>query len=1155
MRRTLWYVCIGLVCVLLGVAVLQAAGVVNVKKADNKKAPEVVSMKPKASRATLAARTQSATGDLAVTEKQQAYDLYQRMLNGEQMTSSEKVMIDQWVGVPQHDRTNPLDNTGGPDASGYRFKDNVTPDTATYNWIELRGDAGATFISGWGSYDDGMSPASYPIGFSFPFYSSNYTTFEASSNGQIEFGPTYSPYSYTSCLSATTTYGPAIMPYMADLHLQHGGDATGNTVVGYKNFGTYTVIEFDSVGYFSSSYTGSSMKFEVILYNNGSIKLQYNNIVLVGSPAPSMATVGILSGTTAANSFLQYRCYSDGNTVKPLTNGLAIWFYRPAGLLDDFACSGITSPSGQQFVNANATVTATFVNAGQTTESSPVKYQFNGGGIVTEATASLAQYGTESHSFATQITMPATPGTYTLTVWSDLPGDLDHTNDTARVNITVRGCFNVDLGSGFVSVTGQTNCGLGNTYSNTCLGLYDGGEDMTYKWTCTTEGDYLFRMDPHGTTYPGMLLSNHCPPDSQCIRDTLNASAVVLSFCQHLTPGDYYIMVDTWPAPNCIPNFDFSIGDCGVGRCCYGDPTNPTCADNSNAACTALNGTWTAGINCTANPCPPRPANDNCGWVTPVTLPATFTGNVNNATHDCSLITTGTGEVWHAFTTTACMNVTLDFCNTPASWNTFATALYSGCPCASAIYSTTSDYSTCANGNITIHWNLLAPGTYYYPVYLYPTSGDSGVYSINATAVACPPPPANDLCANAISLSGNVSALAWDNTYAVSAAENTACSLGTMYHDIWYCWSTTCEVDVNVSICGSTFDTKLAVLNTDANCTCPAPTTAPIVCNDDTCGLQSAVSFHAMPGKYLIQVGSYSATGGGAGVLTVNTSAPCACDSVTAVTVYSDPNVPGHEWLHFNAPSTSGSYHIYVTTNKNNDGDPRNNDPNFTLAGTLIASAVGQQVWQDTSATGTYKNYVVIHDCSTIGRCCYGDPMSPSCAVNTSAQCAALSGIWTSGGDCNTACPLPSYCAGGSGDCDSTSAGESIGNVTVGTINNSSYADLTTCYNDYTTMSTPMVRGTGYPIAVTITNWYATDTISVWVDWNHNFDWSDAGELIPMTSNGNVEPVIFSATITPPAGATVGNTRMRVRLQYGGNPVPCGDTSYGEVEDYTVQVQ
>jgi hypothetical protein len=47
-----------------------------------------------------------------------------------------------------------------------------------------------------------------------------------------------------------------------------------------------------------------------------------------------------------------------------------------------------------------------------------------------------------------------------------------------------------------------------------------------------------------------------------------------------------------------------------IGRCCYND--NAACVDTNQAACTALGGTWDAGLNCTDNPCP---TGGDCDYV------------------------------------------------------------------------------------------------------------------------------------------------------------------------------------------------------------------------------------------------------------------------------------------------------------------------------------------------------------------------------------------------------------------------------------------------------------------------------------------------------------------------------------------------------------
>src|SRR5262249_12558679 len=46
----------------------------------------------------------------------------------------------------------------------------------------------------------------------------------------------------------------------------------------------------------------------------------------------------------------------------------------------------------------------------------------------------------------------------------------------------------------------------------------------------------------------------------------------------------------------------------------------------------------------------------------------------------------------------------------------------------------------------------------------------------------------------------------------------------------------------------------------------------------------------------------------------------------------------------------------------------------------------------------------------------------------------------------------------------------------------------------------------------------------------------------------------YTGTLTPPADAPLGQTRMRLRLRFQSGNVPCGNSVFGEVEDYTVSV-
>ena len=108
----------------------------------------------------------------------------------------------------------------------------------------------------------------------------------------------------------------------------------------------------------------------------------------------------------------------------------------------------------------------------------------------------------------------------------------------------------------------QTNCGLGNFYSETCLDLYDGGEDIIYELTVTGDWVVDITLDPKGTTYTGLLVSDVCPPTTACLDFSTNSGGTAHGIeALSLTAGTYYIMVDTWPAPDCIPDFDLTISE------------------------------------------------------------------------------------------------------------------------------------------------------------------------------------------------------------------------------------------------------------------------------------------------------------------------------------------------------------------------------------------------------------------------------------------------------------------------------------------------------------------------------------------------------------------------------------------------------------------
>ncbi|MBN2541281.1 hypothetical protein JXI42_00285 [bacterium] len=114
----------------------------------------------------------------------------------------------------------------------------------------------------------------------------------------------------------------------------------------------------------------------------------------------------------------------------------------------------------------------------------------------------------------------------------------------------------------------QTTCCRYNDYSSTCLGSYDGGEDIIYEVTVTETITVDIILDPKGTGWSGILIDDGCPLDSFCIAFSASDAGYAYGIRRlTLSPGSYYIMIDNYPAPYCIPDFDLSIDTAAIYTC------------------------------------------------------------------------------------------------------------------------------------------------------------------------------------------------------------------------------------------------------------------------------------------------------------------------------------------------------------------------------------------------------------------------------------------------------------------------------------------------------------------------------------------------------------------------------------------------------------
>ena len=92
--------------------------------------------------------------------------------------------------------------------------------------------------------------------------------------------------------------------------------------------------------------------------------------------------------------------------------------------------------------------------------------------------------------------------------------------------------------------------------------------------------------------------------------------------------------------------------------------------------------------------------------------------------------------------------------------------------------------------------------------------------------------------------------------------------------DVWFRWSATWTGRAELSTCGDSVDTRIAVYSGGASC----PVGNALACNDDACGLQSNLIFDVTNGTtYLVQLGTFPGATAGAGTLTITDLAPtCA---------------------------------------------------------------------------------------------------------------------------------------------------------------------------------------------------------------------------------------------------------------------------------------
>jgi len=215
-----------------------------------------------------------------------------------------------------------------------------------------------------------------------------------------------------------------------------------------------------------------------------------------------------------------------------------------------------------------------------------------------------------------------------------------------------------------------------------------------------------------------------------------------------------------------------------------------------------------------------------------------------------------------------------------------------------------------------------------------------------------------------------------------------------------------------------------------------------------------------------------------------------------------------------------------------------------TISWTAVSGAVTYDLRYKLTSSGTWTTFnttgTAVNFTGMTAGTSYDVSVRTNCSGGSSAYSATVT-FSTAGGGGN------SYCVSKG----NSSTYEWIDLVKLGTINNVSASNGG--YGDFTALNTNLTAGSNNTITFSagMSSTYP-EYWSVWIDYNSDGDFTDAGEKITSyasSSTGNI-----NRTFKVPTTAKNGVTRMRVQMKYNAYSTSCETFSYGEVEDYTVTI-
>ena len=517
----------------------------------------------------------------------------------------------------------------------------------------------------------------------------------------------------------------------------------------------------------------------------------------------------------------------------------------------------------------------------------------------------------------------------------------------------------------------------------------------------------------------------------------------------------------------------------------------------------------------------------------------------------------GVNTVWEAFTLTECARVTINWCGTSPVHPGYVDLRSGPCDTLQGYHAQSFIQPDCGDGNLVHTFSGLAPGTYY--IMLGDHFAAEGTYALEATAVACPPPPVNDeACAvtpsildvgTSVTFQGTLeSATEAEGFYSNSVWEAftlTACSdivLDWCGSDDPYFWESAFLV---VGQCDSLADGQIISLSAGEECGEPENRLSKVYSlSPGTYYLFIADAYGTSP-QYNVVVSAVECLPPPPNDLCADIVAqPLSVDDTlaftgTVLTATTAGDFEPGSAISENAVQTV--WHAFTTTECSTvkvsycPTDPAYYQFSSYLAIACPADSVVLGSWE-VEACGNGSATIVYYDLPAgtyyipVGR--FGPFEWPYALELTATSCGATCAAWAQNG-------FPFY--------------EKISNVLFAGVDNASTAGMG--YEDFMTIEGDVVAGETYPLTVTLSNGYPFDQVLVWLDADQSNSFSES-ELL-YTSPIGTGP--FTGDLVIPADALAGQARLRLRMHdtdptHGPSTEPCGAAQYGQVEDYTLNV-